>query len=146
MLPAALKCTRDGGDGVSPALMWSVVPAGTESLVLIMHHYPQGAVAGRDAPSQYWLLWNIPADINMIDRANPYSIGDEGADKDERHTGYTPPCSPAGSAHEYTITVYALDGPLANLPENDDISVDWKTLTTAMEGHVITSSAFSFTN
>lgn len=146
ILPADLKCTRDGGEGVSPPLAWSDVPAGTESLALIMHHYPRGTVAGRDAPSQYWLLWNIPADTNELDRANPYSIGDEGADKDKRHTGYTPPCSPAGSAHEYIITVYALDGPLANLPENDNISVDWETLTAAMEGKVITSSEISFKN
>jgi Raf kinase inhibitor-like YbhB/YbcL family protein len=146
MLPATLKCTRDGGDGVSPPLAWSEVPEGTESLAVIMHHYPRGAVAGRDAPSQYWLLWNIPADTNALDRANPFSIGTEGADKDERHTGYTPPCSPAGSEHEYTITVYALDAALTSLPESDDISVDWETLTAAMNGRVITSSQISFKN
>jgi phosphatidylethanolamine-binding protein (PEBP) family uncharacterized protein len=103
-------------------------------------------VAGRDAPSQYWLLWNIPADTNRLDRANPASIGTEGADKDARHTGYTPPCSPAGSGHEYTITVYALNAQLNSLPVNDDISVDWETLTAAMKGKVITSSQISFKN
>lgn len=146
LLPADLKCTRDGGDGVSPPLAWSDIPAGTDSLALIMHHHPRGAVAGRDAPSQYWLLWNVPADTNELGRANPYSIGDEGADKDERSTGYTPPCSPAGSVHEDTITVYALDGPLTSLPENDDISVDWEMLTAAMAGKVITSSQIRFKN
>lgn len=60
MLPSALKCSRNGGDGVSPPLVWSDVPEGTESLAVIMYHYPRGTVAGRDAPSQYWLLWNIP--------------------------------------------------------------------------------------
>ncbi|MEO9824137.1 MAG: YbhB/YbcL family Raf kinase inhibitor-like protein [Paracoccaceae bacterium] len=146
MLPAALKCSRDGGDSVSPPLAWSDVPVETESIAVIMHHYPRGAVAGRDAPSQYWLLWNIPPNTSEIDRANPASIGNEGADKDERHTGYTPPCSPAGSEHEYTITVFALDAPLTSLPENDDISVDWETLTAAMAGKVITSSKISFKN
>lgn len=146
MLPAALKCTRDGGDGVSPPLVWSDVPAGAESLAVIMYHYPRGAVAGRDAPSQYWLLWNIPPDTREIERANPLSIGHEGADKDERRTGYTPPCSPAGSVHEYTITIYALETPLSSLPENDDISVDWETLIAAMVGLVIASQQISFTN
>lgn len=146
MLPSALKCTRDGGDGVSPPLQWSNVPAGTKSLSVIMYHYPRGAVAGRDAPSQYWLLWNIPPDVRTIDRANPLSIGDEGADKDERYTGYTPPCSPAGSVHEYTIAIYALDAALSDLPKTDAISVDWTTLTNEMAGHVIDSAQFSFKN
>jgi Raf kinase inhibitor-like YbhB/YbcL family protein len=145
-LPAELKCTRDGGDGVSPPLVWLDVPAGTESFAVIMHHYPKGAVAGRDAPSQYWLMWNIPQDTTELERANPASIGDEGADKDERQTGYTPPCSPAGPAHEYTITVYALDAPLTSLPASDDISVDWEKLTAAMESNVIASSQISFKN
>jgi Raf kinase inhibitor-like YbhB/YbcL family protein len=146
MLPSALKCTRDGGDGVSPPLQWSNVPAGTESLSVIMYHYPRGTVPGRDAPSQYWLLWHIPPDVRAIDRANPLSIGDEGADKDKRDTGYTPPCSPAGSVHEYTIAVYALDAALSDLPLADDISVDWETLTEAMAGHIIQSAQFSFKN
>lgn len=146
ILSAALKCTRDGGDGVSPPLAWSDVPARTESLAVIMHHYPRGTVEGRDAPSQYWLLWNIPPDTHEIERGNPLSIGTEGADKDERYTGYTPPCSPAGSVHEYTITIYALEAPLADLPENDDSSVDWETLTAAMAEKVIANSEISFKN
>ena len=84
LLPADLKCTRDGGDGVTPPLQWTYVPAGTKSLALIMHHYPRGTREGVDAPSQYWLLWNIPADTRALPRGNPASIGDEGADKDEK--------------------------------------------------------------
>lgn len=146
MLPPDLKCTRDGGDGVSPPLVWSDVPAGTESLAVIMYHYPKGTVAGRDAPSHYWLLWNIPADTREIERANPRSIGDEGADKDRRHTGYTPPCSPPGSVHEYSIAVYALKASLTELPRKDDISIDWERLTAAMAGQVIESAQISFKN
>lgn len=146
ILPAEPKCTRDGGDGVSPPLAWSAVPDGTQGLSVIMHHYPRGAVAGRDAPSQYWLLWNIPSDTVSIERGNPGSIGDEGADKDERKTGYTPPCSPAGSVHEYTIAVYALDAPLSSLPENDELAIDWDAMTAAMDGKIIESAEISFTN
>ena len=87
ILPADLKCTRDGGDGLTPPLVWSGAPADTQGLALIMHHYPKGTVEGVDAPSQYWLLWNIPADTTAQPRGNPASIGDEGADKDENRTG-----------------------------------------------------------
>lgn len=145
-LPAALKCTRDGGDGVSPPLTWSQVPEGTDSFAVIMYHYPRGTVAGRDTPSQYWLLRNIPADTRSIERGNPDSIGNEGSDKDARQTGYTPPCSPAGAVHEYAIAVYALDAPLSNLPEYDDVSVDWETLMAGMYGKIIASAEVSFSN
>ena len=146
MLPADLKCTRDGGDGVTPPLAWEGVPDGTKSLALIMHHYPRGKVEGVDAPSQYWLLWNIPPETRALPRGNPASIGDEGADKDERRTGYTPPCSPPGSLHEYTITLYALSSPLDTLPLHDDPDVDWSAMTKAMNGKIVASSHISFQN
>lgn len=146
MLPADLKCTRDGGDGLTPPLEWTQVPAGTKSLAIIMHHYPRDTVEGRDPPSQYWLLWNIPAQTRALPHGNPASIGDEGADKDEKRTGYTSPCSPPGSQHEYIITLYALDGSLDKLPAQDDMDVDWATMTSAMEGKIIAASSLSFQN
>ncbi|TVU71211.1 YbhB/YbcL family Raf kinase inhibitor-like protein [Cobetia crustatorum] len=148
-LPDDLKCTRDGGDGVTPSLTWRDVPDGTQSLALIMHHYPKGSVEGRDAPSQYWLLWNLPADTRALPRGNPVSLGDEGADKDKKRIGYTPPCSPPGpegSYHEYTITLYALKVPLEALPDHDDMSVNWDTMTEALQGKVLDSSSITFRN
>lgn len=146
ILPASLKCTRDGGDGLSPPLTWTSVPQGTKSLALIMHHYPRGTQEGRDSPSQYWLLWNIPVETTGLDRGNSLSIGTEGSDKDGRSTGYTPPCSPAGQQHEYTITVYALNETLDNLPTHDDVSIDWSNMTNAMDEKVIDSSSITFLN
>lgn len=146
MLPADLKCTREGGEGVSPPVSWSVVPDGTQSLAVIMHHYPRGTVEGRDAPSQYWLLWNIPADTLEIERGNPLSIGDEGSDKDQRWTGYTPPCAHPGAQHAYTITLYALDAQLDSLPQNDDVAVDWEMMTQAMDGKIIAETQITFIN
>lgn len=145
-LPPELKCTRDGGDGVSPPLSWTAVPDGTQSLAVIMHHYPRGTVEGQDAPSQYWLLWNIPPDTREIERGNPLSIGDEGADKDQRRTGYTPPCSPPGALHEYTITLYALDAQLDSLPQHDDVAVDWAAMILAMDGRIIAETNITFSN
>jgi len=145
-LPDQLKCTRDGGDGVSPPLEWTSVPDGSQSFALIMHHYPNGAVAGRDDPSHYWLLWSIPADTRGLPPGNPASIGHEGADKDQRRVGYTPPCSPGGALHEYTITLYALGAPLEALPENDDRGVIWATLNNAMDGKIIETSELTFLN
>ena len=64
----------------------------------------------------------------------------------KRRTGYTPPCSPPGQQHEYTITLYALNGPLDTLPARDDGNVDWSTMKTAMKGKIIGSTSISFLN
>ncbi|MEO9526914.1 YbhB/YbcL family Raf kinase inhibitor-like protein [Roseibium sp.] len=145
-LPADLKCVRDGGDGVSPPLAWAGAPEGTKGFALIMHHYPRGTIEGRDAPSQYWLLWNIPADTRAIPRGNPGSIGDEGSDKDGNFTGYTPPCSPGAASHEYTITLFALAAAPETLPHRDSSAVDWARMTAALKGRVIAQSSLTFRN
>jgi phosphatidylethanolamine-binding protein (PEBP) family uncharacterized protein len=147
-LPDDLKCQRDDGEGLSPPLAWTGVPTGTQSLALIMYHYPKGTAEGMNPPSQYWLLWDIPAATDSLPRGNPGSVGNEGSDKDARATGYTPPCSPkpwfsfgSGPQHQY----FALNAPLS-LPAHDDLSVDWTALTTAMKDKVIASSRISFRN
>ena len=145
-LPADLKCTRDGGDGLSPPIAWHGAPQGTKGYAVVMHHYPQGRVAGVDTPSHYWLLWNIPASVAELPRGNPESFGNEGGDKDKRYIGYTPPCSPGNVSHEYTITVYALDSETIALGDQDDINVDWTMLTEAIEGRILESSSLTFLN
>lgn len=146
ILPADLKCTRDGGDGLSPPIRWEGAPSGTESFAVIMHHYPRGTVEGVDNPSHYWLVWNIPADTTSLSRGNVESIGTEGGEKDRRYIGYTPPCSPGNASHSYTITVYALDSETTGLGDQDDITVDWATLTGAIKGKVLASSSLTFNN
>jgi Raf kinase inhibitor-like YbhB/YbcL family protein len=146
-LPADLRCTRSGGDGVSPPLTWENAPTGTQAFAIVMQHYPNGTYPGVNAPSHYWLVWNISGDADGVARGNPSSLGVEGADKDNRATGYTPPCSPAGAGtHEYTIWVYALDAQLSDLPEQDDISVGWTNVMAALNGHVLAADAISFLN
>lgn len=145
-LPAGSKCTRDGGDGLSPTIDWSGAPEETKSYAVVMHHYPQGRVEGVDTPSHYWLVWNIPASTNSFPRGNPESIGNEGGDKDKRYIGYTPPCSPGNVSHKYTISVYALDTDTISLGDEDDIDVDWVALTEAIEGNVLASSSIDFLN
>ena len=153
-LPEGLKCTRHGGDGLSPPLAWTGAPDGTEGYAIVMQHYPRGKFPGVDAPSHYWLVWDIPAATTGVERGNPESLGYEGSDKDMRRTGYTPPCSPnveqsaggAGDVHTYTITVYAVDGPLTDLPEKDDPSIVWDDVMAALQGHVLNADSLSFTD
>lgn len=146
MLPADLKCSRNGGDGLSPPLSWAGVPAGTNSFAIIMHHYPKGTVEGVDNPSHYWLVWNIPADVTSLSRGNVESVGNEGSNKDRRGVGYTPPCSPGNEIHTYIITVYALSSAAIALGDKDDMKVDWAVMTKAIEGKILASSSLTFKN
>ncbi len=146
-MPDTLKCTRDGGSGLSPPLAWANAPRETGGYAIVMQHYPHGTYPGVNDPSHYWLVWNIPADSDGVETGNPDSLGVEGSDKDIRNTGYTPPCSPAGGGtHEYTIWVYALDGPLTDLPAEDSIEISWPDVMGALDGHVLNAASITFTN
>ena len=146
-LPESLKCERDGGTGQSPPLVWHGAPSGTESLAVVMHHFPNGTDPATDAPSHYWLLWNLPPKTTSLPQGNPQSLGTEGSDKDGHTTGYTPPCSPGGSGtHTYTLTVYALSHAPASLGTHDSRSVDWSQLMTAVDGTVLDVASMQFVN
>ena len=146
-LPDDLKCTRDGGDGLSPPLTWTNAPQGVGGFAIVIQHYPRGTYPGVNAPSHYWLVWNIPAGANGVTRGNPEGLGIEGSDKDIRAIGYTPPCSPAGGGtHEYMIWVYALDGPLDGLPQDDSVMIGWADVMTALNGHVLDAASVTFIN
>src|SRR5215468_7167942 len=48
------------GEGTSPAITWSNVPAGTQSFVLNMHDME--VVRNKTTDDQaHWVVWNIPA-------------------------------------------------------------------------------------
>jgi len=127
------KYTCDGED-VSPALTWSGVPAGTQSLVLI--------VDDPDAPDPenprmtwvHWVLYNLPPSASSLPEAAATSNLPPGTLEglnDWKRTGYGGPCPPIGK-HRYFHKLYALDTLLPNLkkPAKD-------ALEKAMKGHIL---------
>ena len=58
-LPVEYTCA---GAGISPAISWTGVPAGTQSLVLILHD-PEAPLAGGFT---HWVFYNIPPDSTGI--------------------------------------------------------------------------------
>ena len=125
--------TCEGAD-VSPALEWSGVPDGTESLVLI--------VDDPDAPDPkhpkmtyvHWVLYDIPAAATGLARAiSPKALpaGTREGTNDWKRKGYGGPCPPIGR-HRYFHKLYALDVELGELkpPTKDSV-------VTAMKGHVL---------
>lgn len=98
VLPA--EFTGDGA-AASPPLEWSGAPAGTKSYALIMHH------AAPDQVKWYWILYDIPADVNSLSK-NTEGIGTLGSNSINDRREYAPPHSKGPGAKTYICTVYAL--------------------------------------
>ena len=105
------------GQNVSPALVWSNIPAGTKSLSLQIHD--------PDAPTGsgfwHWGVYDIPPGVTSLAQGagnSPATLpaGAYGGNTDFFDTGatggngnYGGPCPPAGdSPHRYNFTLYAL--------------------------------------
>jgi Raf kinase inhibitor-like YbhB/YbcL family protein len=105
------------GGNVSPALVWSNVPAGTKSLALQIHD--------PDAPTGsgfwHWAVYDIAPTVTGLPQGagnSPSTLpaGAYGGNTDFLDTGatgvngnYGGPCPPQGDApHRYVFTLYAL--------------------------------------
>jgi Raf kinase inhibitor-like YbhB/YbcL family protein len=97
------------GDGVSPALRWSGVPAGTKSLALLVID-PDAAV---DGGFTHWVLAGIDPSTTKLDEGSTDGApGASGAGE----PGYAGPCPPSGT-HHYIFTLYALPAPIEGTPD-----------------------------
>ena len=122
------------GKDISPALVWSGLPAGTKSLALI--------VDDPDAPDPkapkmtwvHWVLYNIPASATGLPEAvAPAALpaGTREGKNDWKRTGYGGPCPPIGR-HRYFHKLYALDIVLPDLKQPTKAELE-----RAMQGHVL---------
>jgi Raf kinase inhibitor-like YbhB/YbcL family protein len=99
------------GDNMSPQLSWQNAPKGTKSYVVTLFD--------PDAPTGvgwwHWIVFNIPADVNLLDvdagnSAENLPPGSVQGYTDFGSNGYGGACPPQGDqAHDYIFTVYALD-------------------------------------
>jgi len=115
------KYTCDGQD-VNPELDIGWIPAGTQSLVLI--------VDDPDAPMgtwDHWIVWNIPPTGKIKENSVP---GTEGMN-DFKKKSYGGPCPPFGT-HRYFFKVYALDTKLSLSPGSRKKDVE-----KSMEGRIL---------
>ncbi len=112
------------GENISPSLIWSDPPAGTQSYLL--------AMVDRDTQKTHgfiyihWILFDIHGDYRGV-RVNT-TEGDAGRNS-KNHAGYDGPCPPPGTGpHHYIFQLYALDvpdlelAPGAPLEEIDEVS------------------------
>src|SRR5215467_3839325 len=86
-IPSKFTCDA-GRDNPSPALSWMDAPAGTKSLVLIMHD-PDAPLAGGFT---HWVLFDIPpATTSLPENFQAGSVGVSG-NMGMRRQGYMGPC------------------------------------------------------
>jgi Raf kinase inhibitor-like YbhB/YbcL family protein len=148
MIPA--KYTQAVPMPVSPALSWTNVPAGTQSLVLHFHD-PDVSKNNTTDDQVHWLMWNMPPTLTGLPEGVP--MGAQLADGSRQISAsgavYRGPGAPAnGPYHHYTFEIYALDIKLDTIPAvanpvaatatpnpNDELETRKKVFA-AMQGHV----------
>ena len=88
------------GQSASPPIEWKGAPSGTKSFAISLWH------TAPDQEKSYWLVYNIPATVDHLDK-NDKTTGTVGLN-DKKKASYDPMCSKGPGAKTYHITVYAL--------------------------------------
>jgi Raf kinase inhibitor-like YbhB/YbcL family protein len=131
------------GEGTSPAITWSNVPAGTQSFFLNMHDMDVSRNKTTDDQA-HWVLWNIPATAKGLSEGVPK--GSQLADGSYQisATGpvYRGPGAPAnGPPHHYVFELYALDTKLDVKPTEDAFETRANVMK-AIQGHILGKAVY----
>ena len=101
------KYTCDGAD-VSPLISWTTPPAGTVEMALLM--------IDESADYIHWAVVGIPPIAGQKPEGTPFADGAIEGTNSFGNVAYQGPCPPAGAAHTYRFTLYALSQQ-AELPD-----------------------------
>jgi Raf kinase inhibitor-like YbhB/YbcL family protein len=125
--------TCDGRDN-SPALEWSAMPSGCQSLALIVDDPDAPDPAAPRMTWVHWVLYNLPPTSSGLAEAiaaTQLPPGTLEGINDWKRTGYGGPCPPIGR-HRYFFKLYALELRLPDLHRPTK-----KQLEQAMQGHIL---------
>lgn len=133
------KFTAASQSPVTPPLSWTNIPAGTQSLVLIVHDADVVMQKGL-GDNPHWIVFNIPPTTTSLAEGQPATATlPDGAVQMSRKNGqgvvsigYLPFAPPPGFVHHYNFDLYALDSKLAL-----DTNASRADIEGAMAGHVI---------
>ncbi len=133
-IPRGYTCD---GDDISPPLAWEGLPAGTESLVLVVDDPDAPDPAAPKMTWVHWVLYNLPPSATELPQgvlSTQLPRGTREGLNDWNRTGYGGPCPPVGR-HRYFHKLYALDTQLPDLETPTKTAVE-----TAMAGHILASA------
>jgi Raf kinase inhibitor-like YbhB/YbcL family protein len=134
-IPSLYTCE---GKDISPPLAWSGVPAGTQSLALIVDDPDAPDPAAPKMTWVHWVLYDIAAAAGGLPEAVKSAAlpaGTREGVNDWGRTGYGGPCPPIGR-HRYFHKLYALDTVLPELKRPDKAALE-----KAMQGHILAQAA-----
>lgn len=131
------------GEGTSPAISWSNVPAGTRSFVLNMRD--MDVARNKTTEDQaHWVVWNIPATAKGLAEGLPKGSQLPDGSFQISATGpvYRGPGAPAnGPMHHYMFELFALDTTLDVKPVADAFETRAAVMK-AMQGHVLGKAVY----
>jgi Raf kinase inhibitor-like YbhB/YbcL family protein len=131
------------GEGLSPAISWTNVPAGTKSFVLNMHD--EDVARNKTTEDQaHWIVWNIPADATGLPEGVPKGPKLANGAFQFSATGqmYRGPGAGAnGPKHHYMFELYALDTMLDVQPAADAFQSRANVMK-AMQGHILGKAVY----
>ena len=128
------------GEGTSPAISWTNVPAGTQSFVLNMRDMEVTRNKTTDDQA-HWVVWNLPGTATGLPEGVPKGPKLANGAYQISATGqvYRGPGAPAnGPRHHYMFELYALDTKL-DVPQGtpQEAAATRTAIINAMDGHVL---------
>lgn len=128
-IPARFTCD---GENISPELILSNIPEGTQSLALTMEDPDVPKSIRVDGMWNHWVVWNMPPTTTLISEgAVPQGV--TGANTSGKNA-YMGPCPP-DREHRYIFTLYALDTNL-DIPKGSSK----EDLLSVIKSHIIEQS------
>jgi Raf kinase inhibitor-like YbhB/YbcL family protein len=131
------------GEGLSPAITWTNVPAGTQSFVLNMHDMDVARNKTTDDQA-HWVVWNIPGTATGLPEGVPKGrqLPDGAFQISATGEMYRGPGAPAtGPQHHYMFEVFALDTKLDVQPGTDAFETRANVMK-AMQGHILGKAVY----
>jgi len=131
------------GEGLSPAISWTNVPAGTQSYFLNMHDMDLARNKTTDDQA-HWVVWNIPATATGLPEGVPKGPKLANGAFQISATGqmYRGPGAGAnGPKHHYMFELYALDTTIDVQPAADAFETRANVMK-AIQGHILAKAVY----
>jgi Raf kinase inhibitor-like YbhB/YbcL family protein len=131
------------GEGLSPAISWANVPAGTQSFFLNMRDMDVTRNKTTDDQA-HWVVWNIPASATGLPEGVPKGPKLANGAYQFSATGqmYRGPGAGAnGPKHHYMFELYALDNVIDVQPAADAFETRANVMK-AIQGHILAKAVY----